>query len=54
MCQGLEKWEGKGKGKRISQIAKNEKNEELSFRVIQVEDKDTLYGDDYKKETLLC
>lgn len=46
---------GKEKGKCISHIVKNEKNEELSFRVVQVGDKeDTLYGDDYKKETLIC
>lgn len=45
----------KGKGKRVSHITKNEKNEKLSLRVAQDGDKeDTLYGDNYKKETLIC
>lgn len=55
MCvKGLRSGEEKGKGKRISHIAKNEKNEESSFRVVQVGDKkDILYGNDYTKETLI-
>lgn len=55
VSRALRSGEEKGKGKCISHIAKNEKNEEPSFRVAQVGDKeDTLYGDDYKKETLIC
>lgn len=58
MCvKGLRsgKEKGKGRGKHVSHIAKNEKNEELSLRVAQDGDKeDTLYGDNNKKETLIC
>lgn len=55
MCAGgMRSGKENGKEKCISHIAKNEKNEELAFGVIQVGDNETtLYGDDYKT-ILIC